>query len=160
MSLVLRSFSPQIRNARVQTLEELLDPQVRNWRIGAVLFSLFGLLAMSLAAIGLYAVLAFDVSQRRRELAIRSALGAGKGRLLRGVLLRGGQLTWFGLVLGLGVAYIGAPYARELLFEVSPRDPGVLAGVTLLLVAMTVMGSLLPGVGATRVNPTVALKSE
>ena len=115
---------------------------------------------MSLAAIGLYAVLAFDVSQHGRELAIRSALGAAKSRLLGGVLLRGGQLTGFGLVFGLGVSYIGAPYARELLFEVSPRDPGVLTGVALLLVAMTVMGSLLPGVRATRVNPTVALKSE
>jgi predicted permease len=160
VSLLLRSFSPQVRNARVQTVEELLDPQVRQWRIGAVLFSLFGLLAMCLAAIGLYAVLAFDVARRRRELGIRAALGAGTGRLLGGVFVRGGQLTLFGVVLGLGVAYLIAPYARDLLFEVSPRDPGVLTGVALLLVVVTLVGSLLPGVRATRVNPTVSLKSE
>ncbi len=160
VSLLLRSFSPQSRDALVQTLEELLAPQVRQWRVGAVLFSLFGLLAVCLAAIGLYAVLAYDVARRRREIGIRAAIGAGRDRLLWGVFVRGGQLTLFGVVLGLGAAFLMAPYARDLLFEVSPRDPGVFTGVTLLLVAVTMMGSLVPGVRATRVNPTVALKSE
>lgn len=106
-------------------MRERLDPGARAWTLGATMFTVFGLLALLLAAIGLYGVLAFDVAQRTRELGIRGALGAGQGRLLRSVLCEGARFSVLGIVLGLSVVYVAAPYAQELLFEVSARDPGV-----------------------------------
>lgn len=160
VSLLLRSFSPEVRNADVQTVAGMLDSQTRQWRVGAVLFSLFGFLAMSLAAIGLYAVLAFDVARHRREIGIRASLGAGKGRLMRDVLLRGARLTIFGIGAGMAFWYLIAPHMQQLLFEVSPRDPSVLGGVVVLLGLVATAGSLLPGLRATRVDPVIALRCE
>jgi hypothetical protein len=163
VSLALRMYSPAVRGARVETLRDwldFLDPTARSWRVGAVLLSLFGVLAMGLVGIGLYAVLAFDVAQRTREIGIRSALGAGVGRLVGGVLLFGGRLTGVGILLGLMVSYLVAPYAGDLLFRVSPRDPGVLSGVALLLTLVTLAGALVPGVRAARADPTVSLRAD
>jgi ABC-type antimicrobial peptide transport system permease subunit len=156
----LRSFSPDVRYANVQTLRELLDPQARSWTLGATMFSVFGFLALILAAVGLYSVLAFDVAQRTRELGIRTALGAKRARLLGSVLYQGGCLVALGVALGLAVAYVAAPYARDLLFEVSPRDPGVFGTVAAVLLAVSVAASLTPGLRATRVDPVAALKTE
>lgn len=157
---VLRGFSPEVRYANVRSLEEILSPQARSWTLGATMFSVFGLLALVLSAIGLYGVLAFDVAQRTRELGIRTALGAEQARLLGRVLVQGARLGLVGVVLGLGTAYVAAPYASELLFQVSPRDPGVLASVAGMLVAVSVLASLVPGFRATRVDPVEALRSE
>jgi hypothetical protein len=123
----LRSLPAPVRWVRVMSLQDMLDPQARSWTLGATMFTVFGGLALLLAAIGLYSVLAFDVAQRTRELGIRSALGAQRGRLMRSVLYRGASMGGLGIALGLTVAYLAAPYAADLLFEVSPRDPGVLA---------------------------------
>jgi ABC-type lipoprotein release transport system permease subunit len=132
----LRAMPPQVRWVRVQTLQERLDPQARSWTLGATMFSVFGLLALALAAVGLYSVLAFDVAQRTRELGIRSALGAERARLLRSVLYQGGRLAILGVAVGLAVAYVAAPRVQDLLFQVSPRDPGVLGAVALTLLAV------------------------
>jgi predicted permease len=160
LTSLLRSFSPQVRFANVRRMEEILDPQARAWELGATMFSAFGLLALALAAIGLYSVLAFDVAQRTRELGIRMALGAEKRRLLRGVLLRGARLGLIGVILGLGVAYLAAPYLRDLLFQVSPSDPWVLAGVPAVLLVVSALASLIPGLKATTVDPMEALRAE
>ncbi len=160
VATALRSFSPVIRFARVTPLQDLLDPQARSWTLGAGMFTVFGLLALAVAALGVYSLLAFNVSERARELGIRSALGAGKGRLLRSVLYEGARFSVLGIVLGLSVVYVAAPYAQELLFEVSARDPGVLAGVAAALIAVGGAASLVPGLRATRVDPVTALKSE
>ncbi len=124
------------------------------------MFTLFGLLALCLAAIGLYSVLAFDVAQRTRELGIRGALGATKSRLLRSVLYQGAGLGLLGIGVGLGVAYFAAPYANDLLFEVSPRDPSVFAVVALTLIVVSAGASLIPGLRATTVDPVEALRAE
>jgi ABC-type antimicrobial peptide transport system permease subunit len=144
----------------VETLEQLLSPETRQWKAGATLFTLFGLLALSLATVGLYAVLAFDIVQRTRELGVRRVLGAGKARLLAGVAIECARLSGVGLALGLAVAYATSPLLNDLLFEVSPRDPGVFVGVALLLTAAATAGVLLPGFRATNVDATVALKAE
>ena len=157
---LLRAASPRIRYATVRGMREILEPQARSWTLGATMFTVFGLLALALAAIGLYSVLAFDVAQRTRELGIRTALGAEQGRLMRGVLWRGGRFGVGGVLLGLTVSYFAAPYANELLFEVSPRDPTVLGGVGAVLVAVSVVASLVPGLRATRVDPVDALRIE
>jgi len=157
---VLRSFSPRVRFAQVQTFRELLDPQTRSWTLGAVLFTAFGALALLVAAIGLYSVLAFDVAQRTREIGIRTALGAQKARVLKGVVLTGTRLAVLGAVLGLGVSFVAARFARPLLFQVDGADPMVLGGVALLLVVVAVLASLVPGLRATRVDPMEALRAD
>ena len=157
---LLRDFDPRVRFATVRPLRTVLEPQARAWTLGATMFTVFGLLALVVAAIGLYGVLAFDVAQRTRELGIRTALGAERTRLLRSVVMSGVALGGAGVLLGLGVALVAGPFAGDLLFEVSPRDPLVLVGVAAVLLAVTVVASLLPGMRATRVDPMVALRSE
>ena len=160
VAALLRSYSPSVGYTDVQTVEQMLDPQARAWTLGATMFTLFGLLALCLAAIGLYSVLAFDVAQRTRELGIRGALGATKSRLLRSVVYQGAGFGMLGVGLGLGAAYLAAPYAGDLLFEVSPRDPSVFAVVAAALIAVSVAASLIPGLRATHVEPTDALRAE
>lgn len=160
VSIALRSFSPRVRFATVEPLRETLDPQARAWTLGAMMFSLFGLLALCLAAIGLYSVLIFDVAQRTRELGIRSALGARKAELLRSVLVQAGRLVVAGVLLGGATAWLAAPLLGDLLFQVSPRDPWTLATVAALLLAVSAVASLVPGLRATSVDPLVALRAE
>ena len=124
------------------------------------MFSLFGLLALCLAGIGLYSMLAFDVAQRTRELGIRGALGATKNRLLGSVVYQGAGLGLLGVAVGLGVAYFAAPYAIDLLFDVSPRDPSVFAVVAVALIVVSAAASLIPGLRATHVDPIEALRAE
>lgn len=160
VAVALRGASPEVRFADVQPLRQMLDPGARSWTLGATMFSIFGLLALVLAAIGLYGVLAFDVAQRTRELGVRAALGASRERLLTSVLLRGARLAGFGLVVGLGAAWLVAPRVAGLLFEVSPRDPVVLVGVAASLAAVCLGASLVPGLRATHVQPTEALAAD
>ncbi len=158
VATLLRTYSPAVRYADVQTLDSMLDSEARAWTLGATMFTLFGLLALCLAAIGLYSVLAFDVAQRTRELGIRGALGATKSRLLRSVVYQGAGFGLLGIGLGLGVAYFAAPYANHLLFGVSPRDPSVFAAVAVELIAVSVAASVIPGLRATHVDPNEALR--
>ena len=161
LTAALRSFSAgTVRYVQARSLAQMLEPEARTWTLGAVMFSLFGLLALTLAGIGLYSVLAFDVAQRTRELGIRAALGADRSRLLGSVLLHGGRLALLGVTVGLALAYVTAPRAGALLFQVSPRDPGVLGGVALLLIAVGVLASVVPGLRATAADPTEALRAD
>ena len=157
---LLRSFAPGVRFANVESLREWLDPQARSWTLGAAMFSVFGALALVLAAIGLYSVLAFDIAQRTRELGIRTALGAERSRLLTKVVAQGTRLAAAGILGGTLIAYVAAPYAADLLFQVSPRDPVVLVGVAATLLLVGSVASLVPGLRASRVDPMVALRSE
>jgi len=157
---VLRGMDPRVRFATVRSLREQIDPQTRSWTLGATMFSVFGLLALLVAAVGLYGVLAFDVAQRTRELGIRTALGAERTRLLRSVVLDGVRLALVGVALGLGVALAAAPRVGALLFEVSPRDPVVLSVVATTLVAVALLAALVPALRATRVDPVTALRTE
>jgi predicted permease len=156
----LRGFSPEVGMVLVETVRDRLDPQARSWTLGAMLFTVFGLLALVVAAIGLYSVLAFDVAQRTREIGIRSALGAKKARLLGWVVARGATTGAIGVALGLGAAFVAAPYIQDLLFDTSPRDPMVFTTVALVLLTVSVAASWVPGLRATRVDPVTALKTD
>ena len=157
---VLRSFSPEVRYARVETLRELLDPQARAWSLGASLFTGFGLLALLVASVGLYSLLAFDVAERTRELGIRAALGAQRVELLRSVLLRGIRLAAWGVIVGATVAVLIAPRVEALLFGVPARDPWVVGSVALALLGVAAVASSLPALRATRVDPMTALRAD
>lgn len=157
---MLRGFDSHVRFASVRSLRDVLRPQSRAWTLGASMFTVFGVLALLVAAIGMYGVLSFDVAQRTRELGIRAALGAERGRLLRSVVASGVGLGAVGIVVGLGIALMAGPWIRDLLFQVSPRDPVVLLGVAGVLLAVAWVASVVPGLRATRVDPTEALRAE
>ena len=157
---VLRSFSPAVRYAQVQSLGEILAPQLRSWTLGASLFTAFGGLALLVAVVGLYSLLAFEVAQRRRDIGIRSALGASGGRLLRETLSRGTALAALGTVIGLAICLLAAPYVQQLLFHTDARDPLVLVVVVGVLLAVSGLASVPPALRSARTDPMEALRVE
>jgi putative ABC transport system permease protein len=133
-------------------------------RITATMFTMFGLVAVILASVGLYGVMSFSVNQRTQEFGIRMALGADHGRILQMVLGQGAIQLAIGLVVGLGFAALIGVVAREgiatQLFDISPLDPLTYASVALLLSAVAFVATFMPARRAMRVNPTVALRAE
>jgi len=144
----------------VYTFAEHFGPQLRPWRLGASLFGLFGLLALVVAAVGCYSVLAYAVSQRTHEMGIRVALGARTGDVLRLVVGEGVRVTALGVVLGVACALAAGRLVASLLFGTSPRDPAVLAGASIVLLVVAVAASLIPAWRAARVDPTTALRTD
>jgi len=144
---------------RVETMTEVRGAATASQRFTLLVVGVFAVLALILAAIGLYGVTAYNVSQRTRELGIRVALGARRGSLLRGVLAQGARLTIVGLLIGTVAALALTELMSTLLFEIGPRDPVTFAGVTMLLLLVAVAASWGPAHRATRVNPVVALKT-
>jgi predicted permease len=156
----LRAFSPRVRFAEVQPMRDLVDPDLRAWRMGAVLFTTFGVLALLVASVGLYSVLAFDVAQQTREIGIRSALGAARSRVLRGVLFTGARLAVLGALIGTATSLAAAPFVGGLLYRVEATDPWVLTSVAMVLVLVAAGASLVPGMRAAAVDPAEALRAE
>lgn len=144
----------------VRPLQEQVDNQSRSWRLGAVLFASFGALAFVVAVVGLYGVVSYSLAQRRRELAVRVALGARTGDVLRLVLKEGAGLTLIGIAIGVLVALAASSRVQPLLFSISAMDPityGV-AGVSMLLAALA--ACLFPAVKARKTDPNEALRPE
>ena len=136
--------------------DELLEP----WRLGATMFAVFGLLALVVAIVGLYAILAFAVAQRRRELGIRSALGARGTDLIWLVMRQAGAFVAAGLLIGTALAAAAGRFIEGLLFNVQTGDPLVYSFVTIVLSAAGLAASLGPAWRATSVNPASALQAE
>jgi putative ABC transport system permease protein len=143
---------------RVQTLDQVKSAATAAQQFNLLLVGLFGVLALVLAAVGLYGVTAYSVSQRTRELGIRVALGARRGALLRLVLAQGARLTLIGLAIGTVAALALTQVMSTLLFGVGARDPMTFVGVALLLLAVSLAASFVPAHRATRVDPVVALR--
>jgi ABC-type antimicrobial peptide transport system permease subunit len=134
-------------------------------RVIAMMFTLFGAVAMLLAAVGLYGVMSFSVNQRTQEFGIRMALGAEANRILGMVLRQGSVQLAFGLVLGLGcalaIAYVGDDgIRRQLNFNIAPTDLRTYATVAVMLAIVSLVATLIPARRATRVDPMVALRTE
>jgi predicted permease len=177
MNIMLRSvvpaatLQPSIANAvreadaslpiiRLRDMEDVFRDSVRRPRMLMQLFAAFAGLALLLAAIGIYGVLSYVVTQRRREIGIRMALGAERALVLRGVVGQGLKLTCVGLVAGLAGALVLTQLMKTLLFEVRPNDPATMASVAALITAVAAAASLIPAFRATRVDPIVVLKDE
>lgn len=156
----LRTLDPAVRFSHVRPLQSMVDPHLRPWRLGATMFSLFGVLALVVAMVGLYSVLAFNVARRTRELGVRSALGASRTNLLNIVLRQALGVTAMGVMLGLGVAYFAANKLAPLLFSTSPRDPVVLVGVAAILLMVAFCAGAIPAWAAGRVDPMTALRAD
>ncbi|NLT65929.1 MAG: ABC transporter permease [Acidobacteria bacterium] len=152
-------LSPDVP-VRFTTLEAVLRENTATARVSAFLVGLLAALALCLAVVGIYGVMAYLVAQRHREIGVRIALGAGIGKVFSLVLREGGRLTLLGLVLGLLGAGGAARVLVSLLFEVQPHDPSVYAGISLLVVVVTFAAISLPAWRATRVDPMTALRLE
>ena len=141
---VARGTSSLVRYADAVPLSSRIEPQLRSWRLGASMFSAFGLLALIVAAWGLYSVLAFDVALRRRELGIRSALGAEVGQLISMVFRQAAVLVGAGVTVGVGVSLVASRFVAPLLFEVPATDPTVYVVVASTLLAVAALAGAIP----------------
>jgi putative ABC transport system permease protein len=144
----------------VRTLEERLALNYWGDKIFGSLFAIFASIALLLAAVGLYAVIAQSVSQRTQEIGVRIALGASPPNILRLVFLQGIRQLAIGLGLGILAAVALTRVLKSLLVQVSPTDPATFAGVVVVLGAAAALGCLLPAKRAMRVDPVVALRNE
>lgn len=156
----LQPLMPGSAYVTVRPMAEIFGPTIRSWRLGATMFVAFGILALVLAAIGLYSVIAYNVVQRTHEMGVRVAFGAQVKDVVRLVLGEGLRVTLVGLALGGAIALYAGQWVAPLLFNVKPTDPlvfGLVVGV--LLVAAT-LASLIPAMRAARVDPNVALRSD
>jgi putative ABC transport system permease protein len=154
------SLDPQQPVAQVRSLDDLLAQSAARPRFYFTLLGAFAVIALTLAGAGMYAVMAFMVRQRTREIGVRMALGADRGAVLRTVLGRGGRLIAAGVLLGLAGSWGTTRLLRGLLSGVSATDPIVLASVTALLAGVALAANYLPAREATRVDPTIALRAE
>src|SRR6185437_1481485 len=154
------SAAPKLPYVDIQSLESSVAPQLKPWRLGKTMFTMYGALALLLTALGLYGVLAYMVGRRTQEIGVRMALGAEAGRVRRMVLRDGMVVVGLGVLAGAAAAIIGGRFIAAQLFQESPRDPVVLgaAGAALLLAAMA--ACWVPARRATRVNPVDALRAE
>src|SRR5690606_24592632 len=159
VAAAIRSAVPSLAFANVQPLANLVDEGAESWRLGATLFSLFALLAIILAATGLYASLAFAVRQRTAEIGVRLALGANPASVARLVMGEGARLIALGWLLGTAAAIYTADWIRSLLFGLQPGDPATFALASLVIVLAGLAGSVLPALRAAKVDPSVALRT-
>jgi len=156
----LQPLMPGASYVTVTPFTDILEPSTRSFELGATMFSLFGTLALIVAAIGLYSVVAFGVAQRTHELGVRVALGAAAPRVVRLVLGESLRVAGFAAAIGIVGVLGAARWIAPLLFNASPRDPRVLTGVPIALVLIAVGASLVPALRAARVDPSVALRAE
>ena len=144
----------------VFTLDEIFSQSLWAPRMGASLLAIFAALSLVLAVIGIYGVMAYAVNQRRRELGIRMALGAGRSDVLGMVVAQGLRLAIIGVVIGLALAFAGTRLVSNLLFDVSATDLVTFVAVPLMLALAALVASYLPARRATRIDPIIALRQE
>jgi putative ABC transport system permease protein len=156
----LRELDPDQPIARIATMNTNVAESLRPQRFNTLLMSLFAALALALALIGLYGVLAYHVVQRTHEIGIRLALGAQPRNLVALVMKQGLQLVLFGLALGLAGAYALTRLLGRVLYGVSTTDAPTFAGVALLLALIALLVSWIPARRATQVDPMIALRCE
>lgn len=143
-----------------QTLSEQIDGDFRTWRLGAALFSAAAVLALLVAAVGVYGTIAYTFSQRTQEIGVRIALGAQGSSIVALVLRSSVVVAGIGVAIGTGIALWAGRFAKPLLYETSPSNPFVLGGVALVLLAVAMIASLVPALRAKRVDPIEALRAE
>jgi predicted permease len=144
----------------VARLADITDGKLRSWIIGAKVFTALGVLALVLAAVGLYSVIAYNVTQRRHEIGVRLALGAERARIVRLVVTESLRIAFAGVVIGSLFALASGRWITPLLFHQSPRDPTVFAAVTIALLGVSIAASWIPALRAGSLDPKAALQSD
>ncbi len=156
----VQSIDPSLPVDNIKPMQALMDDSLVDRRSPAVLAGAFAVVALLLAAVGTYGVLAYAVSQRRREIGVRMALGALPRQVLRHFLLLGARLLLVGIALGLFGAWAAGRAMQNVLFGVGSVDPGVLAGTAATIVVFVLLATFIPSRRATKVDPLVALRAE
>ncbi|HUG12473.1 MAG TPA: ABC transporter permease [Opitutaceae bacterium] len=158
----LRTVAPGVPVLTTTTFGEHLDGSFQIWivRVGAAMFSVFGVLALMLAAVGLYGVKAYSVARRTREIGIRMAIGAAPGAVQSMILREGAAMIAVGVALGMLIGLGLGQALAGMLYKVSPFDPVAFVGAPIVLAAVAVFACYLPARRATRVNPLTALRAE
>jgi predicted permease len=154
----VQGLSEGLPYVKVQPLEELIRRDIMPYRLGARLFSLFGLLALALAALGLYGVLSYFVMERTAEIGIRRSLGAPAGGVVALVIRQGMIPVTVGVLAGMAAAFAGTRFLSAMLFGVDARDPLVFSASAAFLLVVALIASLVPAMRAARVSPMVALR--
>ena len=154
----VNAAGPQVLLSGTRTGEQIIDGGLFQARVGVGLLSVFGLLALGLASIGLYGILAYAVSQRKREIGLRMALGATQPSVLQLIIRQGMSLVLTGVLIGCAASFVVGPLLSRMLYGVSATDPMSLAGAALLLLGVALVACYLPARWATRVDPLTALR--
>jgi putative ABC transport system permease protein len=156
----IRRLDANLPIAAVQSMQDVVNHAVATQRLTGWLLGVFASLALALAAVGIYGVLSYVVSQRRQEIGIRMAIGASRGQVLRMILRNGLMLAACGLAAGLAASAALSRYIASLLHDVSPFDPVTFGLVSLVLLVVAASACLLPALRATRVSPVSALRAD
>jgi len=154
----IRTVAPQLLTGRAWKGSEIVYGGLFFPRMGVILLTAFGLLALGLASIGLYGIVAYSVQQRKRELGLRMALGATQGSVLGLILRQGMSLVLTGVLLGFGAALIAGRLLSRMLYGVGASDPLSVAGAAVTLSVIALLACYLPARWATRVDPLAALR--
>jgi predicted permease len=157
---VLQHEMPGASYVSITPISEIIGSQTRSWNLGATMFVAFGILALVLAAIGLYSVISYNVTQRIHEMGIRVALGAQSMDVIRLIVSGGLKVVVAGVAIGVVIALWAGKWVKPLLFETSPRDPFIFASVVACLVLVAIVASWVPARRASRVDANVALRTD
>jgi putative ABC transport system permease protein len=155
-----QTAAPELPYVEAHAFDEVFMSMLRPWRLGSIVFAVFGALSITIAAVGLAVVGAYGVTRRTREIGIRSALGAGPQHLVRLVLGRSLFVVVTGLMVGIGLAWAGGRILNAQLFDVTAGDPRVLAAAALAVLLVGSVAAWLPARRAARIEPVVALRTE
>jgi predicted permease len=160
LTKTVQSLDKDLPLLHVKTLDQYVSESIADTRFESVLLGIFGALALTLTALGVYGVISYTVARRTREMGIRLALGAERGTIIAMILQSGLLLVTMGVVLGLVVAFLLTQLIAGLLYGVSPSDPSTFLSVSIVLVAMALLASYIPARRAAQVDPMVALRYE
>jgi predicted permease len=156
----LKAMDPQLPAYRILTMEASIRQSYWQQALYGKMFAAFAAIALVLAAVGVYGVISYAVSQRSQEIGVRVALGAQRGDVLRLIVGNGAALGGAGIVIGLGGSLVVTRFLRSMLFGVSPFDPLSFVGVAVVLGSVALLASYIPARRAARVDPVDALRSD
>lgn len=156
----LESLDPQLAPSHVETMNQVISESTTRQNFNTLLLTVFAAIALLLAAIGIYGLMAYAVEQRTQEIGIRMALGANQGKIMKLILGQGLRLAIVGTVVGLGAAYGLTRLLAKFLFGIKPSDPLAFAMVAAILIAVTLLAAFVPTRRAMQVDPMVALRQE
>jgi putative ABC transport system permease protein len=156
----LQALAPTMPFVDVKSYGALVAPQLQPWRLGATMFTLFGAIALIIAAVGLYSVMAYWVSQRTHEIGVRMALGARRSDVVRLVAIQSSRPIIAGLILGGVIAFVASRWIMDMLYETSPHDPAVYGAAALVLALAAMVASIVPARRSSSVDPAQAIRTE